>query len=353
MYNEPQPSNNRRVMWSRDKKQVTSQDFRPGRERFLAEVLSGLRKPQKELPSKYFYDEHGSQLFQQICTLEEYYIPHTEASVMEAYIGEMADLIGPRALVVEYGSGDCNKVRLLLDHLHDTVAYVPIDISREQLLRVAEDLDSYYPALEVLPVCADYMSEFVLPVPRRVSDRVVVYFPGSTIGNFDPVPARHFLEHIAKVCGPGGALLIGVDLKKDPRVLHGAYNDDDGVTAAFNLNLLRRINDELGCDFHLDRFKHYAFYNPRESRVEMHLVSQSEQVVHVGKTAISFAQGESIWTESSYKFSLDEFQQLAAIAGFEVEQVWTDKQQWFSVQYLVVAEEVASPRKSRKRNSKK
>ena len=340
-------------MWSRDKKRVTSKDFRPGRERFLAEVLSGLRKPQKELPSKHFYDERGSQLFQRICTLDEYYIPRTEASVMQSYIGEMVDLIGPRALVVEYGSGDCNKVRLLLDNLHDVVAYVPIDISREQLLRVAKELDSYYPALEVLPVCADYMSEFVLPVPMRVSDRVAVYFPGSTIGNFDPVPARHFLEHVAKVCGPGGALLIGVDLKKDPRVLHGAYNDSEGVTAAFNLNLLRRINDELGCDFKLDWFKHYAFYNPREGRVEMHLVSQREQVVHVGKAAIPFAQGESIWTESSYKFSLDEFQQLAAIAGFEVERVWTDKSQWFSVQYLVVAEEVASSRRIKKSRGKK
>jgi len=317
------------------------------------EVLSGLRKPQKELPSKYFYDELGAQLFQRICTLEEYYIPRAEASIMEAYIGEMVDLIGPRALVVEYGSGNCNKVRLLLDNLHDAVAYVPIDISCEQLLRVANDLDSKYTDLEVLPVCADYMSEFVLPVPRRASDRVVVYFPGSTIGNFDPVPARNFLEHIARVCEPGGGLLIGVDLKKDPRVLHSAYNDSEGVTAAFNLNLLRRINDELDCDFQLDAFKHYVFYNSREGRVEMHLVSQRDQVVHVGGATVLFARDESIWTESSYKFSLDEFQRMAAIAGFEVEQVWTDEQQWFSVQYLVVAGETAPSRKTGKRRGKK
>jgi dimethylhistidine N-methyltransferase len=324
-------------MRSKEKGCVISKDFRPGRERFLAEVLSGLRKPQKELPSKYFYDERGSQLFQRICTLEEYYIPRAEASIMEANIKEMVELLGPRALLIEYGSGDCNKVRLLLDHLHDAVAYVPIDISREQLLSVTKDLDSYYPALEVLPVCADYTSEFVLPVPKRASDRIVVYFPGSTIGNFDPIPARHFLEHIARVCGPSGALLVGVDLKKDPRVIHSAYNDDEGITAAFNLNLLRRINYELNCDFQLDWFKHYAFYNPREGRVEMHLVSQREQVVHLGKATIPFTKGESIWTESSYKFSLDEFQQMAAIAGLEVERVWTDEQQCFSVQYLVVA----------------
>jgi dimethylhistidine N-methyltransferase len=340
-------------MRSKEKRRVASKDFRPGRERFFAEVLSGLRKPQKELPSKYFYDEYGSQLFQRICTLEEYYIMRTEASIMETYLEEMVELIGPRALLIEYGSGDCTKVRLLLDHLHDTVAYVPIDISHEQLLRVAKELDSYYPALEVLPVCADYMSEFVLPVPKQASDRSVVYFPGSTIGNFDPVPAKHFLEHIARVCGPGGALLIGVDLKKNPAVLHSAYNDDAGITAAFNLNLLRRINDELDCDFQLDWFEHYAFYNPRESRVEMHLVSQREQAVHLGKATISLARGESIWTESSYKFSIDEFQQMAATAGLEVERVWTDEQQWFSVQYLVVAEEATSVRRTRKKHGKK
>lgn len=340
-------------MWSKDEKPVSSKDFSPGRERFLAEVLNGLRKPQKELPSKYFYDELGAQLFQRICILEEYYIPRAEASIMEAYIGEMVDLIGPRALVVEYGSGDCNKVRLLLDNLHDAVAYVPIDISREQLLRVANDLDSNYPDLEILPVCADYMSEFVMPVPKRFSDRVVVYFPGSTIGNFDPVPARNFLEHIARVCGPDGVLLIGVDLKKDPRVLHSAYNDSEGVTAAFNLNLLRRINDELDCDFQLDAFKHYAFYNSRKGRVEMHLVSQRDQVVHVGGATILFARDESIWTESSYKFSLDEFQRMAAIAGFEVEKVWTDEQQWFSVQCLVVPGGTAPSRKTGKKLGKK
>jgi dimethylhistidine N-methyltransferase len=323
-------------MRSKEKNRVASRDFGPRQERFLAEVLSGLRKPQKELPSKYFYDERGSQLFQYICTLEEYYITRTEASIMEANIKEMVELLGPRTLLIEYGSGDCNKVRLLLDHLHDVVAYVPIDISREQLLSVTENLDSYYPALEVLPICADYTSEFVLPDPKRASDRVVVYFPGSTIGNFDPIPAKHFLEHVARVCGPGGALLIGVDLKKDPRILHSAYNDSKGATAAFNLNLLRRINDELNCDFQLDWFSHYAFYNPREGRIEMHVVSQREQVVHLGKATITFDRGESIWTENSYKFNIDEFQQVAASAGLEVKRVWTDERRWFSVQYLVV-----------------
>ncbi len=311
-----------------------SYDFRPRLESFLAEVLIGLRKPQKELPSKYFYDERGSQLFERICELKEYYITRTEASVMQAHIKEMVELIGPRVLVIEHGCGNCEKVRFLMDHLQDPVAFIPIDISQEQLLHVARELDSVYPQLQVLPVCADYTSSFELPVPKQESKRTVVYFPGSTISNFDPIPAKHFLEHIASLCGSGGALVIGVDLKKDPAVLHKAYNDSGGLTAAFNLNLLERINRELDCDFRLDGFEHYAFYNPRESRIEMHLVSKKGQVVHIDGKTISFAKGESIWTENSYKYNLDEFEQMAAAAGFRVERVWMDERQWFSVHYL-------------------
>ncbi|MFC1982493.1 L-histidine N(alpha)-methyltransferase [Chloroflexota bacterium] len=313
-----------------------SHDFAPGHERFLAEVLSGLRKPRKELPSKYFYDECGSHLYDQICALDEYYIPLTEASIMRAHIGEMTKLIGPHALLIEYGSGNCEKVRFLLEHLDDPVAYVPIDISREQLLHVTDELASDYPKLRVLPVCADYTSSLELPVPRRSTNRVVVYFPGSTIGNFDPIPAKNFLEHLASVCGPGGVLLIGVDLKKDPAVLHSAYNDKEGITAMFNLNLLARFNRELNCDFQLESFQHYAFYNPQEGRIEMHLISQREQIVHLDNMTIPFAKGESIWTESSYKYNLDEFEQMAVSAGFKVERVWMDERMWFSVQYLVV-----------------
>jgi len=311
-----------------------SYDFKPRLGSFLAEVLIGLHKPQKELPSKYFYDERGSQLFEHICELKEYYITRIEASIMQAHIKEMVELIGPRVLVIEHGCGNCEKVRFLMDHLHDPVAFIPIDISQEQLLQVAKELDLIYPQLQVLPVCADYTSSFELPVPKRESKRTVVYFPGSTIGNFDPIPAKHFLEHVASLCGSDGALLMGVDLKKDPAVLHSAYNDSEGVTAAFNLNLLVRINRELDCDFQLDGFEHYAFYNPRESRVETHLISQRGQVVHIDGETISFAKGESIWTENSYKYNLDEFEQMAAAAGLRVERVWVDERQWFSVQYL-------------------
>jgi len=310
-------------------------DFKPGLESFLAEVLIGLRKPQKELPSKYFYDERGSQLFERICELKEYYVTDIEASIMRSHIKEIVELIGPHVLVIEHGCGNCEKVRFLVDHLHDPVAFIPIDISQEQLVQVAKELDSIFPQLQILPVCADYTSNFELPIPKRESKRTVVYFPGSTIGNFDPMPARHFLEHVANLCGSDGALLTGVDLKKDPAVLHDAYNDSEGVTAAFNLNLLERINRELGCDFQLDAFEHYAFYNPRESRVEMHLISQKNQAVHVDGETISFTRGESIWTESSYKYDLDEFEQIAAVAGFRVERVWVDERRWFSVQYLV------------------
>ncbi|MDP3879804.1 MAG: L-histidine N(alpha)-methyltransferase, partial [Dehalococcoidales bacterium] len=276
-------------------------DASPGLERFRAEVRHGLQKPQKELPSKYFYDEKGARLFERICTLDEYYIPRTEAAIMADCIDELAELIGPCAFLLEYGSGSCDKVRFLLDNLPNPTAYTPIDISGQQLLQVSRELSSDYPHLEVLPVCADYTGNFELPVPAEYCHRTMVYFPGSTIGNFDPEPAVHFLEHVAGVCGEGGGLLIGVDLKKDPAVLHRAYNDGQGVTAAFNLNLLERINRELGADFKLDSFEHYAFYNPGESRVEMHLVSLREQEVHVGETTIPFQTGESIWTESSYK----------------------------------------------------
>ena len=319
----------------KNSRQAQLHDFTPGLDHFRTEVLNGLQKPQKQLPSKYFYDELGSHLYERICTLDEYYIPRTEVAIMEDHIEEMVELLGPNVLLIEYGCGSCTKTRIILDHLHDIAAFVPIDISRGQLLDVAEQLTTNYPGLEVLPVCADYTSDFEMPAPKRHYDRVAVYFPGSTIGNFDPVPARHFLEHIAGICGKGGALLIGVDLKKNPEVLHHAYNDYQGITAAFNLNLLERINRELGGDFRREWFQHRALYNPEAGRIEMHLVSLKDQVVHLDSATIPFAEGEHIWTESSYKFNLDDFGRLATAAGFKVEKVWTDKRQWFSVQYLV------------------
>jgi len=212
---------------------------------------------------------------------------------------------------------------------------MPIDISKEQLLRSVASLAIAYPELEVLPVCADYSSDFELPSPTKTVLRRVAYFPGSTIGNFDREPAKHFLQQIARAC-KGGGLLIGVDLKKDFNILHRAYNDSQGVTAQFNKHLLVRINQELDANFQLNQFGHYAFYNPGQSRVEMHLVSLTNQTVRIGEVEISFKLGESIWTESSYKYTLDEFAQLASTVGFTVERVWTDPRKLFSVQYLTV-----------------
>ena len=310
-------------------------DYAPKLGSFRDEAVAGLRKPRKELPSKFFYDEEGSRLFEEITRLEEYYPTRTELGIMREHAGDMAALLGPDALLVEYGSGSSLKTRILLDHLRRPAAYVPLDISGAHLAQSAAALAATYPDLEVLPVCADYTATFALPAPARPAARTVVYFPGSTIGNFDPGPARRFMEHVAGVAGPGGGLLIGVDLRKDPVTLHAAYNDARGVTAAFNLNLLARVNRELGGDFALDAFRHYAFYNPTERRIEMHLVSLREQRARVGGEEFAFSVGESIWTESSYKYSLDDFARLAGATGWAVERVWTDARALFSVHYLV------------------
>jgi dimethylhistidine N-methyltransferase len=298
-------------------------------------VLDGLRRPAKELPCKYFYDELGSRLFDRICELDEYYLTRTELAILD-HAPEMADLLGPGCLLVEFGSGSGLKTRRLLDHLPEPAAYVPVDLAREHLLQSAAELRARYPGLEVLPLCADFSDDFVLPTPRRPAARRAVYFPGSTIGNFGPVAARRLLRRIARLCGPGGGLLLGTDLQKDPAVLEAAYDDREGVTRDFNLNLLRRINRELGADFDLDAFRHVALYNRRRGRIEMHLVSRRDQVVHLAGTVISFAEGESVRTECSYKYDLDQFRAQAAAAGLDVARVWTDERRRFAVQYLTV-----------------
>lgn len=304
---------------------------------FREELLSGLQAQPKTIPCKFFYDERGSKLFDRICELEEYYLTRTEIGIMRRHGGEMAARIGPEALLVEYGSGSSLKTRILLDALEQPTGYVPIDIAREHLQKAARRLARRYPALRIVPVCADYTEEVKLPDLGAKARRTVVYFPGSTIGNFAPEAARAFLARMAATAGTGGGLLIGVDLKKDVATLEAAYNDSKGVTAAFNKNVLRRANRELGADFDLDRFAHRAFYNREEGCIEMHLVSQARQAVTIGDTRIEFDKGESIRTERSYKYDLDEFAALAVRAGFEVEQVWTDKARLFSVQFATVA----------------
>lgn len=310
--------------------------FAPSADGFREEVLAGLRRPQKSLPCKYFYDAEGARLFERICELSEYYPTRVELGIMEAHVRDMAARLGPGCLVIEYGSGAGRKTRMLLRHLARPVGYVPIDISTEQLLAEATALAAMFPALEILPVAADYTDRYEVPSPRGRPARRVVYFPGSTIGNFHPEAAVEFLRHVAEQCGPGGALLIGVDLKKDPGVVHRAYNDEAGVTAAFNENLLVRINRELGARLPVDRFRHHAFYDPREGRVEMHLVSLDDRVEEVCGERFSFERGESIWTESSYKYTVKGFARLAEAAGFSVARVWTDADAMFSVAYLTL-----------------
>ena len=305
----------------------------PERARFLADALHGLGQPAKTLPCKYFYDAEGSKLFDQICVLPEYYPTRTELGILRAQAAEMAQCLGPEALLIEYGSGSSVKTRLLLDRLVRPCAYVPVDISREHLLETALALRLDYPSLPVLPVCADFSAPFTLPRPPRRPLRRAVYFPGSTIGNFSEAGAIALMAGIARQVGPGGAFLVGADLVKDPRVLERAYDDADGVTAAFNLNLLARMNRELDADFDVAHWRHRAVWNAVERRIEMHLVSVTEQVVHLGAEEIHFARGESICTEHSHKYTLPGFAALARRAGLTVRRVWTDRARRFSVQY--------------------
>jgi dimethylhistidine N-methyltransferase len=316
---------------------ISLHDLSPTQAPSVAEVLRGLQSPQKELPCKLFYDEIGAQFFEQITALDEYYPTRAELRIMRAAATDIAARLGPECLLIEYGSGSSLKTRILLDHVERPAGYVPIDISREQLQQAATTLARSYPWLPILPVCADYTATFDLPTALPPCTRRVAYYPGSTIGNFVPEDARRFLTRIAEISGRDGGLLIGVDLKKDPLMLHRAYNDALGVTAAFNLNILARLNRELGANFALDQFRHYAFYNPVFARVEMHLVSLTEQMVRVGPANIHFDRGESVWTEASYKYNPGEFAALAARAGWRVEQVWTDDRGLFSVQYLTIA----------------
>lgn len=311
-------------------------DFEPERETFRQDVIQGLRAPLKSIPCKYLYDARGSQLFDLICDLDEYYPTRTELAIMREFGEEIAACVGRGCLLIEYGSGSSIKTRILLNHLREPAGYVPIDISREHLARSAADLARTYTGLQVLPVCADYTREFTLPTGSRPASHKAVYFPGSTIGNFSTEEALSFLARIAGVCGVGGGLLIGVDLKKAPEIVEPAYNDRKGVTAAFNLNLLARINHELGADFALDHYRHQAVYNHQSGRIEMYIVSLREQVMHLNGLEFPFREGERILTECSYKYGLDEFAELAASVGLKVERVWTDSQQLFSVQYLTV-----------------
>jgi L-histidine Nalpha-methyltransferase len=304
-----------------------------GSSAFAADLLAGLAATPKRIPPKYFYDPAGSLLFERITELPEYYPTRTECGILRERASEIARFIPEAAALVEFGSGSSAKVRLLLERLPTLGAYVPVDISAEFLDQEAARLRREFPRLTVIPVAADFTKTFALPASVLGRSRAG-FFPGSTIGNFEPEESEGFLRYAARILGAGAAFVIGVDLVKDASILNAAYNDAEGVTAAFNLNLLARANRELGADFDLDAFDHRAFFNEAASRVEMHLVSRSRQTVRLLGHAFAFAPDETIHTENSYKHTLDGFARLATKAGWRAEAAWTDAERLFSVHML-------------------
>jgi dimethylhistidine N-methyltransferase len=300
---------------------------------FAQDVLEGLRARRKRLPAKYFYDEAGSRLFERITTLPEYYPTRTELRILNDHAADIARLLPPECALIEFGSGSSQKARLLLRAAPHIAAYAPVDISSAFMLREAERVRRDFPALAVIPVEADFTQPFELPSTVATLP-CAGFFPGSTIGNFDPHEACRFLGHVALMLGSAAVFIIGVDLIKDPAILHAAYNDASGVTAQFNLNLLTRINRELGANFDLDAFDHHAFYNGELERIEMHLVSTRRQTVRVCGETIGFRAGETIHTENSYKYSVESFSALARGTGWAPHAVWADAEQYFSVHVL-------------------
>ncbi len=309
-------------------------DFHPQFDSMLSEVWQGLSESPKKIHPKFFYDTRGSQLFDQICQLDEYYPTRTEVAILEKNKQQIAQLAGDYAALIEMGSGSSHKIRILLDAMQPA-AYLPLDISRDHLISSSQRLAEEYPWLEVHAACIDYSTAWKLPY-RAEKGQKVAFFPGSSIGNFEPEEARNLLKEIAQLVGSEGKLIIGVDRVKASHILEGAYNDRSGITAQFNLNLLERINRELEGNFDLKRFSHKAFFNTELNRIEMHLISDIPQYVQVAGKTFFFDQGETLHTESSYKYTIESFIQLAAQAGFSCKQIWSDEKQWFSVYFLQV-----------------
>jgi dimethylhistidine N-methyltransferase len=313
-------------------------DRQPG-EGLLADVLAGLSKSPKRLSSKYFYDARGSVLFERICEQPEYYPTRTELAIMRGHVGEIAAALGPDVRLVEYGSGSGLKTRLLLRNLESPVAYVPVEISRSALAESVGQLEREFRGIEMLPVCADFTQPIELPRAARAPRQTIVYFPGSTLGNFGSDDALRLLRQMRNEAGQGGGalaggVLVGIDLVKDGAALEAAYNDAAGVTAEFTLNLLVRMNRELGADFDLAGFRHRARWHPLAGRIETHVVSRREQDVHIDGRTFRFAEGEAMLVEYSCKYTLDGFARFAARAGLRVVDVWTDPGRQFSVQWL-------------------
>ncbi|WP_339148785.1 MULTISPECIES: L-histidine N(alpha)-methyltransferase [unclassified Sutcliffiella] len=311
---------------------IQSYDFYIEKENMRDEIVKGLEAPVKTISSKYLYDHHGSELFEEITELAEYYPTRTEMKIFNERIQEITLSVGNVHTLIEYGSGSSNKVKALLHNFASLKEYVPIDISRDFLFQSSLELAMQFPHITIKAVCGDYTAPLTLPLES--SGKKVIFFPGSTIGNFEPVDVRNFLIKSAQLLNEGDGFLIGVDTKKDLHTLERAYDDREGVTAAFNLNLLKRMNRELGANFNEEQFEHLAYYNEEKGRIEMHLESQCDQQVIIGEHEFSFREGETIHTENSYKYSIGQFQTMALECGFKPSKVWTDDEENFSVHYL-------------------
>ena len=301
---------------------------------FLNDVIEGLSQNPKTLKPKYFYDNRGAQLFTEICTTPEYYPTRTEIKILNQNAENIASQIGDNTALIEYGSGALEKIKILLNFLNEPVGLIPVDISEDQLFESAKNLENLYPDLEILPVAADFTKPIPIPEFSHPPKRYVAFFPGSTIGNFEPDLAIQFLEGVTKTIGLDGLLLIGFDLKKDIETLLAAYDDQRGITSSFNKNLLSRINDELGGNFNLDTFEHVARYNENKGRIEMHLKSTTEQTVSINKELFEFLEGETIHTENCYKFTKESFTAMSSKAGLYPVKTWTDDQNLFAVMLL-------------------
>ncbi len=308
-------------------------DLHPKASKFTIDVHEGLKNLPKKIPAKYFYDKRGSELFDEICTLPEYYQTRTETKILRDLVPSLKDIIPGDITLIEYGSGSSVKTQILLDHWDNIKTYIPLDISKEHLLETAAELKSRYPQKRVLPICADYNdgTKIKEALAGETSKRVI-FFPGSTIGNLVPDRRKALLKSTQEILGQGGYFLVGIDLaSKDTQIINRAYNDDQGVTAEFNLNLLSRINRELDANFNVRKFSHKAFFNKAEQRIEMHLISQAEQSVRVGEERINFEVGESIHTENSYKFTVPDFTAEVEKLSYSVEHVWQDPKKYFAI----------------------
>jgi len=297
----------------------------------LNEIILGLQRPQKMISPKFFYDEVGSKLFMEITRQPEYYLTITEVSLLREYADEMTALIGENCLLIEYGSGSSEKIRILLESLRPR-AYAPLDISKEYLGEAAGALASEFPWLEVHATCLDFTEDFELPF--TMDARRVAFFPGSSIGNFSRTVARDFLGRVRRLVGHEGGMLVGVDLKKDIAVLNAAYNDNKGITEQFNLHILNHLNEKFDADFDIEGFAHSAVYEPEKGCVAMYLTSLSAQNVQIAGTSISFKAGEKVHTENSHKYAKEEFLDMALDAGFTQHRFWTDTNNWFGIFYL-------------------